>query len=237
MTGTKISVICLKWGTMYSSDYVNKLYSSILRNTTVPFDFYCFTEDATGLNPNILIKPLKYNTLEGWWNKVYLFSDEIGIGGRIFYVDLDTVITGDITNIMSVDTGFVVLRDFYTGIAKSITNQTHVGSGLMSWDAGSLTHLWTNFIKDPNKAIKETLPHGDQRWIMNNQPTRTYWQDLFPGQILSFKVHCRQGLPNDGRIICYHGKPSIPESITSDHRIPPLGLVQQAPWIAEYWRV
>lgn len=47
----KISVLCVKWGTRYPASYVNKLYAGIKRNTSWEFDFYCFTEDPSGLYP------------------------------------------------------------------------------------------------------------------------------------------------------------------------------------------
>ena len=44
-----LNVICMKWGTKYSSEYVNKLYSMVARNLSVPFRFVCFTDDADGI--------------------------------------------------------------------------------------------------------------------------------------------------------------------------------------------
>lgn len=46
----KINVLCVKWGSRYPADYVNKLYAGIKRNTTWDITFYCFTQDPTGLN-------------------------------------------------------------------------------------------------------------------------------------------------------------------------------------------
>jgi hypothetical protein len=33
--------------------------------------------------------------------------------------------------------------------------------------------------------------------------------DLFPGKILSFKVHCRDGLPEGASIVRFHGSPKV----------------------------
>ena len=51
-----VNVICIKWGTVYDPEYVNKLYSMIKRNTSYSINFYCFTEDPNGLNEDIIIK-------------------------------------------------------------------------------------------------------------------------------------------------------------------------------------
>ena len=48
-----VNVICMKWGSLYNAEYVNKLYNSVKRNLTLDFNFYCFTEDGKDINQNI----------------------------------------------------------------------------------------------------------------------------------------------------------------------------------------
>ena len=45
---TKNYVVCLKHGSKYSSEYVNKLYNMCKRHLTVPYEFVCFTDDLRG---------------------------------------------------------------------------------------------------------------------------------------------------------------------------------------------
>ena len=52
-------VVCLKHGKKYSAEYVNVLYRMVTRNLTVPHNFVCFTEDPTGLDMGIQVKPLQ----------------------------------------------------------------------------------------------------------------------------------------------------------------------------------
>ncbi len=234
----KVHVICLKWGDKYSAEYVNKLFNSVKRNTTVPFSFTCFTEDPGGIDSDIRIEPLPHSTIQSWWNKLYLFSNAMpfNYGDRILFIDLDTVITGNIDDIMLIDnTDIVVLRDFYTGYAKTVVGNDNVGSGLMSWKHGRYPHIWDTFIENPDAAIEEVMPHGDQKWVQKIAHRRVYWQDVLPDQVVSYKVHCADGLPGDARIICYHGKPSIPESETTGVNV--FGWhVPPSPWIMEFWK-
>jgi hypothetical protein len=111
-----------------------------------------------------------------------------------------------------------------------------MGSGLMMWNHGAYTHIWDRFVKDPQKVIKSIHPHSDQRWIQLNVPDRKYWQDLFPDRVVSFKVHCREGLPKDASIVCYHGKPSVLQSITQ-HTKSWKWEISPAPWVLEHWPV
>jgi hypothetical protein len=223
------NIVCIKWGTKFSPEYVNRLFYGVRRNTTLPFAFHCFTDDVMGLHQDIVTHDLPYKNIEGWWQKLYLFSNELPISGRVLFLDLDTLITGNIDHILSYPTGFVVLRDMFAQKSEN------VGSAVMSFEIGKHEHLWTEFIKDPQAAIQSLKPHGDQRWIQRHQLSRLYWQDLFPGQIVSFKVQCRSGLPPTARMVCYHGKPSIIESITTTtatqrYTIPP------TPWVEDYWK-
>lgn len=227
------NIVCLKWGTKYSSDYVNKLYRACVRNTTIPFNFYCLTEDGKGIDPAVKVLPLPHGGLDGWWNKIYLFSKELPITGRIFYVDLDTLITGNIDHMLMWNKGFVVLRDFFYGIAKGVDAKS-VGSGLMSYEAGEYDAMWQKFIKDPKKIVQSVKPHGDQRYIQQEVRSFIYWQDICDEQVVSFKVHCGKGLPEEACVICYHGKPSIPESFKQRTKVPHFDIPPQK-WVEDHW--
>ena len=198
MSRSIINVVCLKWGTKYGVEYVNKLYSAISKNTKVAFRFHCYTDDTSGLNKKIITHDLPYKHLEGWWNKLYLFSDEIGIpnGERIFYVDLDTLITRNIDSLMTVKSSKItVLKDFMFGIAKSATT---VGSGLMSWNHGSHTNIWNAFIADPEAAVEMMTPHGDQAWVehmvLNWTVVRDYHLLPLLSVIMEFLIYLIQQL-------------------------------------------
>ena len=53
-----ILVVCVKYGTKYGADYVNKLYFGVKTNLSLPHKFACFTEDGEGLDKNISVIPL-----------------------------------------------------------------------------------------------------------------------------------------------------------------------------------
>jgi hypothetical protein len=231
-----INVVCLKWGTKYGPDYVNRLYYAVKRNSTVDFKFYCFTDDATGIIPEVITVPLPYaDQLDSWWNKLHLFSREIPIipGSYIFYIDLDTLIVDNIDILLTMRSRrLLVLRDFYHGVVKSANL---VGSGLMMWRHGQYTQVWEKFIENPQKHIEKAGTYGDQWWIEKRVTDQIFWQDLFPDQVVSFKVHCRKGLPLGAKIVCYHGRPSIPESITETNVIGKMTIAPQ-PWVQMHWR-
>lgn len=231
-----INIVCVKWGTKYGPEYVNRLAAAVSRHTTREYCFWCMTEDSTGIVETVNILPLKFaDSLDSWWNKMSLFDPQNGIplGEQIFYIDLDTLIVDNIDDLLTDQVpDIVMLRDFYHGIAKSAGT---VGSGLMSWRHGQYNKIWYNFIHDPVAAVKSVEPHGDQHWIAAQIPAWYFWQDLFPDAVVSFKVHCRGGLLPGAKIVCYHGRPSIPDSATktnADYK----WMIAPQPWVLDHWK-
>ena len=93
-------MFCVKFGTKYGADYVNKLYNGVVRNLkSVNFTFFCLTEDPSGLDEGVKTIPLD-TSLSGWWAKAHIFKagTEYGIEGRVMYIDLDMIITGSLEN-------------------------------------------------------------------------------------------------------------------------------------------
>lgn len=93
-----INIVCIKWGTKFSSAHVNILYRSVKNHLTQEHNFLCFTDNAIGLDPAIYAQPFwrDYAELGLNYRKLKLYSDEILslLDYNILYLDLDTVITG-----------------------------------------------------------------------------------------------------------------------------------------------
>ena len=52
------TVVCIKWGTAFGPEYVNRLYSGVRRNLKAPVRFLCMTEHADGLHPDVEVLDL-----------------------------------------------------------------------------------------------------------------------------------------------------------------------------------
>ena len=68
----EIMVVCVKYGTKYGADYVNKRHAGVKRHLSLDHQFACFTENTEGLNEDIKVIPLKSKNEDwsGWWSKV-----------------------------------------------------------------------------------------------------------------------------------------------------------------------
>ena len=155
-------VICVKWGSKYTSQYVNILKNMCQRHTKVPFEFHCLTEDAQGLDADInVIKLPALPGIKTWWSKLYMFSPALPIKGTILYFDLDVIIFKNIDCLFSHKPNeFMIIRDFNR---CRVSDWKLSNSSVMRWETGRLDYLWNDFAVDPTKIISSN--HGDQDWI------------------------------------------------------------------------
>lgn len=96
-------ILCMKWGTLYGADVVNRLYGMSRRHVTGELRFICFTDDSSGVRPEVECLPLPELGCEippdvpGKWPKQALWGrDLFGLEGVALYIDLDSVIVGSL---------------------------------------------------------------------------------------------------------------------------------------------
>jgi hypothetical protein len=180
-------VVCLKYGNKYSAEYVNKLYSMVKRNLTVPFEFVCYTEDSSDIDSDIRVEPIQIIPgVSGWWYKPMFFNPNLGLKGTILFFDLDVIIFNNIDNLFSYEAGkFCIIRDFNRHVIK---NYNKFNSSIFRLTTNMHQHVYTDFIKNPNAQIKRF--QGDQDWLRASikEGTYTYWPDEW---IQSYKWEMR----------------------------------------------
>lgn len=182
----------------YTEKYVLWLQQQVRERCGGQYKFVCLS--------NVKIDGVKTIPLEhdwpGWWSKIELFKNF----NTAFYIDLDTVLTGDITDmVFSPLEGFEALRNLST------PKDDRIGSGIMRWN-GDYSHIYRQFKRAPEKYMEQYVTSqkwGDQGFIFDMVKNIKYLQDRFPGKILSFKVDLkkRKYPPEECSIVCFHGKP------------------------------
>ena len=179
----KYYIMCLKHGTKYSAEYVNRLYNMVQRHCTLPFEMVCLTEDERGIHPDITILPLD-DKLSGWWCKPYMFSKDLPIDGVVLYMDLDVVIASNIDKLFTYSPNhWCVIRDFTRVMRPKYKGYN---SSVIRFRTGQLDHVWSGFIKNHNKISRRY--HGDQDWLFEADKTAMYWPDKW---IMSWKWEIR----------------------------------------------
>ena len=168
-------IVCVKWGNKYISQYVNVLYNMVKRNTTVPFEFHCITDDIKGLDPHIkTIKLPNDPWIKTWWSKLWMFGGHFPLQGNILYFDLDVIVFKNIDELFNYNPDkFMIIRDFYR---CRIKDWKLCNSSVMRWKTGTVNYLWDDFVSKPNVVMGDN--HGDQDWITKRAKQDTnHWPD------------------------------------------------------------
>lgn len=163
-----------------------------------PFaSFECLTDIDV---PGVDCTPLVHNW-PGWWSKMELFAPSMK--GDFLFMDLDTVIVGPLDDIERVNS-LTMLRDFYRDGKKL---KEGLGGGLMYLTEKAREAPWKYFSSHPASYMR-TYPRGEQHLLENYYlNTAQRWQNVVPDQVVSWKVHCANGVPPEARVVCFHGKP------------------------------
>ncbi len=202
----EVIVVCVKWGTKYRASYVNILRNMVRRNLSVPHEFVCFTEDGSGLDRDITVRPLP-DPLEGWWNKVSLFRPGLfPQSATVIFLDLDLVIVASINFLLDGGEPFKIVSNFERiGMGKLKTReQCKFNSSVMRISPGACDHVFRRFRW---RWLAFRSFRTDQDWISYCCPDAA----TFPaGKIVSFKRTMDSGdePPPGTAIVLFHGRPN-----------------------------
>jgi hypothetical protein len=151
----------------------------------------------------------------GWWGKIGLFKP--GVASLVnLWLDLDVVITGRLDDLIE--------QYGQSNLAMPINwaQSGHGGcqSSVMVWAQSKHTlpiykrfeSKWAHW---PPRNEPGVL-WGDQEWITQLRDESVIHVDPINADwIKSYKYHCRDGLPEDCRVVIFHGKPDPHEQSES----------------------
>ena len=212
------TVACvLKSGGDFTEKYVHNLVAAVRRHSPEDINIVCLTDmNITG---DFRIVKLQDN-LPGWWSKIELFRTDITDKKHIVYFDLDTLIVGDISPFFSIVDTFAALRPWNSANRA----KGYCASGIMVFNREKMNFIYSDFLKNHDR--NQDIIGGDQAFISmmlgKNKLKYQPIQDKIQG-IYSFKRHCRNELPKDARVVCFHGNPR-------PHRVVDIS------WVKEHWR-
>lgn len=206
-------VSVLRTGLGYAAEQAHFLHDQL------PADAVCMTNlpHIKGIET----VPLQDSDLLGWWAKMELFNPDGPLGNEdLFYIDLDSVIVGDIQQLIDAardSRNLVMLSDFY--------HPQHPASGLMFIPARIKQRIWKAWSVNPYWFMvrrRMEARSGDQGFIAECAGQIVRWDDLCPGAIVSYKKHiATRGMPGytegvsqgDGTLppgtimVAFHGNP------------------------------
>jgi hypothetical protein len=220
-----VTVCCVLWGDKFSEDYVRNLKAGVERNTTVRHKFVCLTDRHIDGVDTKFLKP----GLTGWWNKLQLFDGDIY--GRIVYLDLDTLIVNNIDWLLNYNGGFMGIEDL--GAARQPLLRDRLQSGVMAWNSDSMDWVYKEFVFKKDTAVREF--RGDGEYLNSVISNRNFLQRIYPNQLKSYKYDVYPENIGNVSIICFHGRPSIIQSM-SESITTPVRTYEAQEWVKNYWR-
>ncbi len=236
------NVICVKWGTKFGPEYVNRLYKMVEKNLTIPHRFVCFTNEPEGINEGVEIRP--FNMLddsglpEKAWKKLSLFTDKLGdLEGRALFLDLDIVILRNIDEFFNVPGEFVIIKDW------DFKNDIIGNSSVFRFEVNKHKDIIDNFYKE-GKDIRKRYKN-EQAFLshqMYNKGILTYWDENW---CVSFKRNCLRKFPfnyfyepkepSEAKILVFHGRPNPNQAYNGFMGKGGLRYVKPTKWLDKYW--
>jgi hypothetical protein len=172
-----VIVACVRAGTLYPFEYVTKLRNMVGRHLKVPFELVCFTDQAEQCEGATFIDTSQ-SGLTGWWQKLLLFEPSWRGHNRVIYLDLDTVIVGDITPLARVPGEFAILE---TPVRKIDPRYPcKFNSSVMTIGGGMAAFVWTAFSRRQEELVARHDRYGDQACIEELYPSAPFLQRLLP---------------------------------------------------------
>jgi hypothetical protein len=214
-----LTFICWKWRppagyrSKFAPETVNVLLSMLTRHYHSPFELVCVTDDPIGIDPQVRVVKLwsTYANVPSphgrgnpsCYRRLRMFAKDGAelFGPRFVSIDLDVIITADITQLFARDVEFRMYGDTARG--------TPYNGSLIQHKAGTRTQLWDRFnpLTAPILGLRKKYIGSDQAWIGvclgPNEPKFTRVDGVF-----SYRNEIRQqggGLPPTAKIVIMHG--------------------------------
>lgn len=236
-------ILCMKWGTKYGPEYVNRLYAMVRRHLRGDFRFVCLTDDGSGVRSEVECLPIPGLALppgipERGWTKLTTFSADLhGLQGTALFLDLDVVIVDAIDPFFDEPGDFLIIHDWKR--PWRVTGN----SSVYRFEIGAHPDVLEDFRRTHEQV--RTKFRNEQAYlsdVMHRQGKLSYWPASW---CRSYKYHCiprwpanrwrAPAIPQGAKILIFHGEINPPDALTGGRNRHGLS-VKPAPWIADHWK-
>ena len=241
------NVICMKWGTKYGPEYVNRLYAMVRRHLSGDFRFVCLTDDRQGIRPEVECFPIPAldldvpaGTPDRAWKKLTTFSADLyGLHGTALFLDVDVVIVGSVDDFFEEPGEFLIIRDYRRPWqARRITGN----SSVYRFELGAHPDVLAYFKSHLNEV--QSRFRNEQAYLsdfLHRQGKLRYWPAAW---CPSFKYHsiprwpanywAEPAVPAGARIVIFHGECNPPDALAG-RRNRSFRSMRPAGWVATHW--
>ena len=241
-------ILCMKWGTKYGPEYVNRLYAMVRRHLAGDFNFVCLTDDSVGIRSEVRCLPIPALGLElapgqpdRAWKKLTTFTQDLyGMRGTALFLDLDVVVVGGLDAFFQQPGEFLIIHDYprFWRFGQRVTGN----SSVYRFELGAHADVLENF-RAHTQAIRDNF-RNEQAYLsdfLHRQGKLGYWPDDW---CPSFKYHGippwpsnywrEPFVPSGARIMIFHGECNPPDALAGK-RNRALSHIRPARWVAQHW--
>jgi hypothetical protein len=155
----------------YTPDYVSKLYRSLKRNSTIPFEFICIS-DNKNIEADVILPYNHHSNIKKHWHKLKFFSPQFSYqqpGDEIIIMDIDQVIVNNVDELLS----HPVNDNELVSYGQWWTDKLILNGGFYKFKSGSLKSIWDDFVLNPEfwqmnyyrKGIVHKKYYGEQNYV------------------------------------------------------------------------
>lgn len=202
----------------YQPIYVERLRNMVARHIDRPFRTVCLTDTPHVMPEGVeAVRVRNPRPYAGWWAKMNLFNPAMPFDGRVLYLDLDTLVVGDLTTVLDYPADFAIAPDSAPTFfgKKGWTTVKAYNSSVMVWDHGARSRFYADF----DRGLMGTL-WGDQDAIAHMSPK----EKTFPPE---WFVRLRpDSHPFD---------PAVKVALCIKHEYKNARAIKAFPWFKDYW--
>ncbi len=141
-----LKICCVYFKGFYTPDYVSRLYRSLKKNSSIPFEFVCLSD--TDVEADVVLPYNHYDKIKKHWHKLKFFSPNFAYQkpeDDIIVMDIDQVITGNVDDLL----GYPVQDNELITYGVWWENKLGINGGFYKFKSGSLKFVWDDFAKNP----------------------------------------------------------------------------------------
>ena len=256
-TPSTVNVVCIKWGTLYGPEYVNRLAKGVRTHLSLNYRFVCFTDDTAGIDPSVECLPLPVLDLpkshtDLRWHKVALFNSPLhDLEGESLFLDLDLVVVDSLDCFFEHPGKFCVVkdRDLFRKKWVDIFRPEHArrmaavgNTSVYRWRIGDYSDLPVKLSASPEAVLSEFAM--SQQYVTLTIASRgelVFWPK---GWCVSFKNDCvARGLksyfttpkiPDGAKIVLFAGNLKQ-EDVINNRGSKWYRKIRPADWLTDAW--
>ena len=178
-----LKICTIYYDGFYTPDYVSKLYKSLKRNSTIPFQFICLS-DNPNVEADIVLPYNHYSDIKKHWHKLKFFSPQFAdqnAGDDIIIMDIDQIVVGNVDDLIGhpvSDNELVSYGVWWNQKPNPFADRDPlpINGGFYKFKSGSLKFVWDEFALNPEYWQLHYYKKGDVHFKYYGEQNYVNWK-------------------------------------------------------------